>query len=133
MSWHFFIAVLAVWRVTHALAAEDGPFRIVARLRRRAGTGFWGELMDCFYCLSLWVATPFAILLGSSWPERVTLWLALSAAAILLNRLWDRVAPDRPGYFEGPPANQEECHELLWTSESAGERGVESACSRDSS
>ncbi len=120
MSWIFFIAVLAVWRVTHALAAEDGPFRIVARLRYKAGTGFWGELMDCFYCLSLWIAMPFALLLGNSWRERVTLWLALSAAAILLNRLWDRVAPDRPEHLE-------ERHELLWTSESAGQRGDGSA------
>lgn len=42
--------------------------------------------MDCFYCLSLWIALPFGILLGETWKERLLLWLALSGAAILLER-----------------------------------------------
>ena len=98
----FVLAVLAVWRVTHALVAEDGPFDAFAWLRKGAGSGFWGSLLDCFYCLSLWIAVPFALWLRSSWRERVILWLALSAAAILINRIIDRLAPDTPVYFEEP-------------------------------
>ncbi len=107
----FILGTLAVWRVTHLLAAEDGPFRLLARLRSRAGSGFWGGLMDCFYCLSLWVAAPVGVLLGGSWRERLFLWLAISGAAILVNRIADRVAPDPPEFFEGPI--EEEKHELL--------------------
>ncbi len=81
------IGVLVVWRVTHLLVAEDGPWDVVIRLRRRAGDGFWGALLDCFYCLSLWVAVPFALLLGEAWTERLLLWPALSAGAILLERV----------------------------------------------
>jgi hypothetical protein len=81
------VGILCVWRVTHLLNAEDGPWRLVVRLRQRAGDGFWGELLDCFYCLSLWVAAPLAIVLGSGAKERLLLWPALSAAAILLERL----------------------------------------------
>lgn len=82
----FVLAVLAVWRITHLLAREDGPWDRVARLRERAGDGFWGGLLDCFYCLSLWVALPFSPLLASDWPGRGLYWLALSGAAVLLER-----------------------------------------------
>jgi hypothetical protein len=75
-----------VWRVTHLLQAEDGPWDIVVRLRRLAGSGFWGKLLDCFYCLSLWMAAPLALLLGRSWWERALLWLSLSAGASLLEQ-----------------------------------------------
>lgn len=82
----FLIYVLGVWRVTHLLAAEDGPFDAIIRLRRALGKGFWGRLMDCFYCTSLWVSVPFGWHLGSTWEQRIMLWLALSGGAILLER-----------------------------------------------
>ena len=74
------IGILGVWRVTHLLQAEDGPWDFVVRLRGYVGTGMWGRLMDCFYCLSLWIALPFALLCGEGWTERLLLWPALSAA-----------------------------------------------------
>lgn len=81
------VAVLATWRVTHLLHAEDGPADLLVKLRRAAGTGFFGSLLDCFYCLSLWVSVPFALVTGSTWLERGMLWLALSGGACLLERL----------------------------------------------
>jgi hypothetical protein len=95
------LGILCVWRVTHLLNAEDGPWDVVVRLRRHAGKGFWGELMDCFYCLSLWVAAPLAVALGSGVQERLLLWPALSAGAILLERLTaGRPAAIQGVYFE---------------------------------
>jgi hypothetical protein len=84
------VGVLVAWRITHLLFAEDGPWDVVIRLRQKAGAGFWGELLDCFYCLSLWIAAPLAFLLGGGWVERLFLWPALSAGAILLERLTSR-------------------------------------------
>ena len=84
------LGILAVWRISHLLHAEDGPWDILVRLRRKAGSGFWGQLLDCFYCLSIWIAIPFALLIGASWAERLLLWPALSAGAILLERLISR-------------------------------------------
>ena len=81
------LGVLAVWRLTHLLNAEDGPWETVVHLRLWLGTGFWGSLLDCFYCLSLWLALPFALAIGEGWWERLLLWPALSAGAILLERL----------------------------------------------
>ena len=80
------LGVLAVWRITHLLNAEDGPGKVLVRFRRLAGSGLLGEVLDCFYCLSVWVAIPFAYVLGHSWGEKFLLWPALSAAAILLER-----------------------------------------------
>ncbi len=89
------LGILAVWRITHLFAAEDGPGEVLARLRRLAGDGFWGRLLDCFYCLSLWAAAPVAWQLagavpgdgGGGWGFAVLLWLSLSAGAILIERL----------------------------------------------
>jgi hypothetical protein len=81
------LGILSVWRITHLLQAEDGPGDLLVHFRRKAGAGFWGSLLDCFYCLSIWVAFPFALLIGEHWRERLILWPAYSAGAILLERL----------------------------------------------
>lgn len=86
------LGILVVWRITHLVQAEDGPWDVVVRLRARAGSGWAGQLMDCFYCLSLWIAVPFALLLGATWFERLLLWPALSAGAILLERATARAS-----------------------------------------
>jgi len=105
------VGVLGVWRLTHLLAAEDGPAGILARFRRRLGEGFWGSLLDCFYCLSLWTAAPFALLLRKDGSGRCLLWLALSAGAILVERVTARPAT----FIE----DKEDSNELLRTSQIA--------------
>ena len=99
------LGLLGVWRITHLLAAEDGPWDLMVRLRRAAGTGFWAKLLDCFECLSLWVAVPFAAMLGNSWVERGLFWLGFSAAAILLEKSTTRRQPEPTPvqYFEDEP------------------------------
>ena len=94
------VGILVVWRITHLLQAEDGPWEIVVRLRRRAGTTFGGKLLDCFYCLSLWIAVPFAWLIGESLQQRLLLTLALSGAAILLERATARPTPAPAPYWK---------------------------------
>jgi hypothetical protein len=83
----FLLGVLGVWRVTHLLNAEDGPGGIFVRLRNACGEGLLGDLLDCFNCLSLVVAAPFAAIIAVGWIELALLWLALSAGAILLERM----------------------------------------------
>jgi len=100
------LGVLTVWRVTHLLKAEDGPWDLMVRIRHWAGYGLWGRLLDCFYCLSLWVAVPFAYWLGEQWKERMLLWPALSGAAILLERLTsDQGQAQRAAYTEDEEGN----------------------------
>jgi hypothetical protein len=80
------LASLATWRLAHLVAEEDGPANVVARTRARAGTSQLGELMDCFYCVSLWVAAPLALATAPRRRDVPLTWLALSGAACLLER-----------------------------------------------
>jgi hypothetical protein len=82
--------------VTHLLHAEDGPRDLLVRLRRLAGDSVWGKMLDCFYCLSIWTAVPFAWALGTTWKARLFLWPALSGAAILLERATSRSPQNAP-------------------------------------
>ena len=102
----FVLAVLATWRLTHLLVSEDGPWDVIVSLRQWLGDGFLGRLMDCFYCMSLWVAAPMAWLLMkqllmNQWSQWPLLWLALSGAACLLERLGSRPHGSQPTSSEG--------------------------------
>jgi Protein of unknown function (DUF1360) len=81
------LAVLATWRVTHLLANEDGPGDAIVRIRRRLGSGALGHLMDCFNCLSLWVAAPMALIVAQRPLNWCIVWLAVSGGACLLQRV----------------------------------------------
>src|SRR5215469_1667006 len=83
----FVMAVLATWRLTHLLASEDGPADLIVRFRARLGRGWAGSLMDCFNCLSLWIAAPAALFVSRKAIEWLFIWLALAGAACLLERL----------------------------------------------
>ena len=105
--YRFVLALLTVWRITHLLQAEDGPWDVVVHLRMAAGNGFWGKLMDCFYCLSVWMAAPLAFLLGESWWERALLWPSLSAGASLLEQATNPALRIPPAPFTEDPAVKE--------------------------
>jgi Protein of unknown function (DUF1360) len=81
------VSALATWRVTHLLAHEDGPADIIVRFRARLGQSFVGTLMDCFNCLSFWIAAPIALYVSRTWLSWIFNSLALSGAACLLQSL----------------------------------------------
>lgn len=102
-GWAFVIASLAVWRVTHLLHAEDGPWDGAVRLRRRLGDGPLGRMVQCFYCLSVWVAVPFVPWITGEPIGALVVWAALSGAAIIIERLTDRPPPAAAWHEEPPP------------------------------
>jgi hypothetical protein len=83
----FVLAVLVTWRITRLVAREDGPWDVLLRLRKSLGNGFAGKLMDCFHCLSVWVAAPLALVVATRPLDWLLVWLALSGAACLLERM----------------------------------------------
>lgn len=88
MPWFALIlAVLATWRLSHLLADEDGPGNVIFKLRKYLVNSFFGKLMDCFGCVSLWVALPLAFFVTTKPTELVVAWLALSGGAMLLERI----------------------------------------------
>ena len=102
-GWAFLVASLAVWRVTHLVHAEDGPWDLAARLRRRLGDGPLGRMVQCFYCLSVWVALPFVPWITREPIGALIVWAALSGAAIIIERLTDRPPPPAAWHEEPPP------------------------------
>ena len=95
------------------MAAEDGPGDIIVAARLKLGNSFLGKMMDCFYCLSLWLAAPAALLITRHKWEWPLVWLALSGAACLLER-----ATDRPAVVHSVNEGEKE-HELLRKAEAA--------------
>jgi hypothetical protein len=59
---------------------------MIVRFRARLGSGQAGKLMDCFDCLSFWVAAPVTLLICRKRSDRLLACLALSGAACLLER-----------------------------------------------
>lgn len=86
----FSLCTLAIWRITHLFSKEDGPFDVVVKFRKLFGQGFFGNLLDCFYCLSLWVSVPFAVFLSETWVQGIIIWLALSGAACFMFKITDK-------------------------------------------
>jgi Protein of unknown function (DUF1360) len=80
------LCVFAVWRTTHLIVAEDGPWDLIYRLRVILGESEPGRAMDCFYCTSVWVAAPFTFALADHWLGGIISWLAVSGAASLLEQ-----------------------------------------------
>jgi hypothetical protein len=97
----FVLAAFATWRVTHLLANEDGPGHVVFHLRRWLGDSPVGGLMDCFNCLSFWVAAPVALAVTTRPLDWALAWLALSGAACWLERLGAPAGPAAPPSSEG--------------------------------
>lgn len=88
----FVLPVLANWRLSYLLWAENGPWNGVAAVRRWA-SDHGVRVFDCFYCLTLWVAAPLALLVARSFTVWLLDWLAFSGAAILLERFTTAAAP----------------------------------------
>lgn len=89
-EFRYVLALLATWRLTHLFVKEDGPGDIVVRLRARLGDSLTGRAMDCFYCMSLWIAAPLTFFVTSDVVSWWAVWLALSGGACLLQRATDR-------------------------------------------
>jgi hypothetical protein len=100
------LAVLAVWRITHLLVLEDGPWDTLSIIRRATDRPPWSGLLNCFYCCTLWVAAPFAWLNGASWSERLLLEFALSGGAILAERATAKQEPDPRNLFWEEPETE---------------------------
>lgn len=79
------VCALAAWRLAHMLTLEAGPGNIFGALRARTTLG---GLLDCIYCLSVWTALLFVMLLMFAWDSAAvqvfTYTLAVSGAALML-------------------------------------------------
>lgn len=91
--------MLAVWRATYMLQNDTGPWGVFSRLQ----AWYWSEPhmvggikdgLRCFYCLSVWVALPFSLMLlpymATPWEVPVYV-LGLAGGAVIINILHDKI------------------------------------------
>lgn len=87
------VASFALWRVSAWLYFEHGAQGIRERLCK---SPFWGSQVCCFWCVTLWLSVPVALVAWLWWPALVP--LALSGAVILLSGggriLWHEMMSD---------------------------------------
>ena len=91
---------LATWRVSSLLVFEEGPFMLLVKMRSLVGV-YYDELSEpqgknvvaraltCVWCSSIWVALGFAVLYYYDLAFWVALPFALSAVAIIIERIVD--------------------------------------------
>jgi len=73
------LAVLAVFRLAQLLALDDGPFDVFERLRR-SGHAQWRKLVNCPYCLGVWLSAGVVPLIVWDHPVSDIVLLALGVA-----------------------------------------------------
>jgi hypothetical protein len=74
-----------VWRLTHFIAAEDGPWDILFKAKQKLKPGgFWYEFTKCFFCLSVWFGVGTALIGEGLSLHSVVYGVALSGGASLL-------------------------------------------------
>lgn len=117
----FVLAVLATWRVTHLLANEDGPADIIVRFRASLGQSIVGKMMDCFQCLSLWVAALAALFISRHLLEWLFCWVAISGGACLLERMGQEPVVIQP---MSQPAEGDSNHVLRSETDGVAEQSV---------
>lgn len=93
------IAMLAVWRITHLLAQEDGPGKLILKIRNLLGKSFLGSLLDCFLCLSMWIAIPFTLYITRNPVDMLVSWLAISGGASILFKFQNRDVNDNTNIY----------------------------------
>lgn len=85
----FVLAALASWRISFLLVREDGPWGIVAGLRRIGARGLTGRVLECVKCTGVWVSIPFAFFVSDNVTELVVVWWALAGVTALIDE-WAR-------------------------------------------
>ena len=108
----FIVSALATWRVAHLLASEDGPADAVVRVRARLGESWTGNLMDCFACISIWVAAPLGFYAAERTRDRIPTWLGVAGAALLLEAA--RAAAEQNGETDVVTNGKEDGLGVLW-------------------
>lgn len=82
----FLLLGLAVYRVAHMVATEDGPADVFSRFRYRVGQRTWiGRGFHCPLCISFWLGFIVAALLPwAGWWWYGAQALALSGVTLVL-------------------------------------------------
>lgn len=94
------LATLAVYRVSHMLAQETGPFALCYRFRSWVGDkavvpglpmqkqphAWIIEGVTCPLCISFWLALPAALFVTVDWWTWSLVWLGIAGGVLVLHK-----------------------------------------------
>ena len=91
---YFALSVAAVYRVSHMIANEDGPFDVFVFIREKAGQSNWiGRGANCVLCISFWLSIipAFAMIhnvgfFRSTSETLILYWLAIAGAVLIVHK-----------------------------------------------
>ncbi len=78
------LASLVVWRLTQLLSSTDKSRNLTDLIVQNKSSNFWGRAQALLCCIALWIASPAAIFLNNGFVGLALHWLAIAAAAFLL-------------------------------------------------
>ena len=84
MFLHLLLLSLATFRISSILTNEDGPWKLLHYLRKKANV----KVLQCLWCMSVWIGLLFAIFYYCcpGYATWTALPFALSTIAILVDR-----------------------------------------------
>ena len=80
------VTILSVWRLTSLLCYEAGPFGVLSRLRGMLYRMRLGSIIECFHCLSVWVAAVLVLFVYQLQPTSLLLIFATAGGASIIER-----------------------------------------------
>lgn len=97
MTWFTaLVAVLASYRIAHAIAREEGPRSVFANIRGRLDPNqetWLGRGITCAACVSVWTSLVIVLMILYL-PEVVTapimFWLAVAGGGLILNKVMSK-------------------------------------------
>lgn len=84
----FVLLCLAVWRITHMIVREEGPFSIFQKMREPfAGQSTWiGRGLHCMFCVSYWLSA-IAAVFAQNIRDGVLYWHAVAGGVFVLYKV----------------------------------------------
>lgn len=94
----FLLQVFAVYRIARLVSIDNGPFDCFLALRKLVGrmaarwafTRTLADLVNCQYCVGVWVALILALIFRNDYPVWLN-WLALAGAQAALADLVEAI------------------------------------------
>jgi hypothetical protein len=88
----FIVAALATYRLSMALAEEEGPLGMFTAWRGALDpdqTTWLGRGVNCIMCVGFWLALPFAVLITPDVWQIPLVWWGLAGVVVLIRR-WEQ-------------------------------------------
>ena len=78
------LAMLAVYRVSHMIALEEGPFSVFSWVHGKMNQSTWiGRGLRCTLCISFWLAGLATWIIGGTVLE----WLGIAGGVLTLHQV----------------------------------------------